>query len=264
MTPREFLAMELRLRREAAKMTQKQEAEALYISDTLIQHWEAGRRIPSPDHAERFDTLHGTGGIVGRIIGQLVTSVGAPEWMEPWLELERRARRLCSVQPNVPDGLLQTEDYARAVLADHRFHLTIDIEEAVSARLDRQRILERDDPPILVAVMAETVLKQTVGDAQVMYDQLLHLGKMSERENVAIHVLPFASPAAGFTSPFILASVGPEVAYVDNQLSAEVVREPAKVATLSRQYEAFRKAALGPHESRKMIMKVAEQWQTNA
>lgn len=262
MTPAAFLAMELRSYREAAKMTQEEQARRLSVSMQLVSHWETGARLLRPEHAKRFDALHETGGIVTRMLTELVSTVGAPEWMGRWLEVECDATLLCSLQPTAIDGLLQTEDYAQAILSDRRFHLA-DVEEAVAARIDRQQVLTREgDPPILIVVMAETVLRQIVGAPDVMHEQLKHLAHMAERENIAVQIVPFSAPAGGtFTSPFILATVGgKELAYVDNQLSADVVDDPPNVAMVRRMFEAFRKSALSPEDSLALIKKVAEEW----
>jgi transcriptional regulator with XRE-family HTH domain len=264
LTARDFLARELRRAREAKGMTQKQEAKALYVSEQYIGHWETGRRIPRPEHADQLDELHGTGGIFGRMLADLVSTETGPEWFGKWPIIEERATALWSFQPTVVDGLLQTEDYARAVLQAGRYHLT-DVEEMVTARLERQRILYRADPPILVVVMSESVLLQSVGDAKIMHAQLMHLADVAERQNVIVQIVPFSAGAgAGFASPFIIPSFdgGTQVAYVDNQLRGEVVEDPDDVATIRRMFELFRAAALSTQETIELIRRTKGQWTT--
>jgi predicted Zn-ribbon and HTH transcriptional regulator len=152
------------------------------------------------------------------------------------------------------DGLVQTADYARAVLRN---------EEQVDVRLERQRILDQENPPMLIVVMAQSILSQQVGDRKTMYDQLQHLVKMAERENVVIHIVPpNAKSCARFTGPFILANFnsGTEVAYVDDQLRGRVIEHPEDVAELRRAFEVFRGDALSSQQSVDLIQEMMEQW----
>src|SRR5262249_4916499 len=159
---------------------QKGVAARLSVSEQLVGHWETARRVPGPTQAGALDTLYGTDGMFGRILSLADLASGeSPEWLGEWQRIERRATMLRSFQPSVIDGLRQTEEYARAVLDDRRFHLT-DVDGVVSARLDRQRVLQSGGkPPTLIVLMHETVLDQPVGpDPTVMSEQLTYLAEV--------------------------------------------------------------------------------------
>jgi hypothetical protein len=102
-----------------------------------------------------------------------------PRWFENWPGIEEKAITLRSFQPLLVDGLLQTDDYARALLYGD--------EAAVAARMGRQTVLAREDssPPLLVCVLGEIVLWHQVGAPKVMHDQLMHLiASISDRVSV--------------------------------------------------------------------------------
>ncbi|WP_281397700.1 helix-turn-helix domain-containing protein [Actinomadura alba] len=258
-----FLAKEIRRSREEKGMKTIDIANMMYVSEGLVRAWEKGRRLPQPDHLAQLEELFGTRGVLGRIREELINAAVPLEWFARWPEIEHQATSLWSFQTTVVPGLLQKEDYARSVL--HAAHHIADTEEMVGARLERQRILAKEDPPMLVALITESVLRHNVGGAEVMRDQLAHLEEMAERDNVIVQVVPDSARAcAGFTGPFAIASfdAGTEVAYVDDQLSGKVVEDPEDVARLRRMFDVFRADALSRRESLELIRRTrVERWQ---
>ncbi|MGH3121807.1 MAG: DUF5753 domain-containing protein [Streptosporangiaceae bacterium] len=102
------------------------------------------------------------------------TRVAYPGWFWPYLDREAEAAFLRSWQPLVVDGLLQTEDYARAILRAARPRDSGEkIDQLVTARMDRQAILSRDDPPDLWVIVDESVLRRPAGEPGVMTGQLV-------------------------------------------------------------------------------------------
>lgn len=263
MTTLELWGKELARAREAAGMTQEVLAKTIHVSASLVAMWETGKRAPKHEYVRACDNVLRTGGFLFRLLDEWVPLKVSPEWLDKWLLVEEQATTLLWFEPVIIPGLLQTEDYARAVLRAGKYYLA-DTEEMVAARLDRQRILDLDNPPFLVAVLDESVLMRNVGDARVMADQLMHLGHMAERPNVVVQIAPLSAPAcAGFLSTFIIASFdgGNEAAYADNQLSGDVIESLDDVATLRQLFERFRADALSQHESIDLIRKVvAEKW----
>lgn len=172
--------------------------------------------------------------------------------MGRWVQVESQASTLLWFSFDVVPGLLQTEDYARAILHD---------EERVSVRMDRQRILAKDDPPVLVALIDESVLRRNIGGPHVVREQLGHLIEMAERDHVAIHVITFASPAsARYTGSFILASRNgeAEIGYVDDAIRGGVVENVDEVTRLRKLFEILRSHAKDREESLRLIKEVAE------
>lgn len=262
-TPRDFLAREIKRGREELRLTQAELAKRVYASDSLVRAWEAGRRIPKPDQLSHLERLYGTKEILARIREDLITAAVPLEWFRKWPEVEGRATSLWSFHPLILPGLFQTEEYARAVLraANH----VADIDEMVGVRMDRQRVLDREDPPMIVSLVAESALHFNIGGGTVMHDQLEHLTALTERDNVIIHVIPNRAPVcAGFAGSFVIASHdgGDDIAYVDNQLSGHVIEDAEGVARLHRLFDIFRSHSLPAPDSLELILRKAAEWNT--
>lgn len=255
---------EFALARTATAMSQDALANSTYMSSSLIGMWELGKRAPKLEDLARCEECLGTNGLLERLLTKWVSREVSPQWFGRWRSAEEEATTLLSFQPTVVPGLLQTKEYAQAVLEAGVYYRT-DVEEMVAVRLERQKILERDDPPFLVALLDESVLRRNVGGSKVMADQLLHVARMAARKDVVVQVIPFtASAGAGFLSPFVIASFDDrrEVAYVDNQVSGEVLEDPIEVGLLRQVFERFRADAMSRQASIDFIREVAaEQWQ---
>lgn len=131
-----------------------------------------------------------------------------PEWFSLYVSLEGAARIIRSYEPHFVPGLLQTEDYARAVMEAGTIGQTGEeaIERHVSLRMARQKLLEGDTPPRLWVIMDETVLARPVSiDGRVMREQLDKLLEFSERDHITLQVAEFrAGPHPGTYAPFSL------------------------------------------------------------
>ncbi|MFF3935953.1 helix-turn-helix domain-containing protein [Streptomyces phaeofaciens] len=131
-----------------------------------------------------------------------------PEWFSLYVSLEGAARLIRSYEPHFVPGLLQTEDYARAVLEAGTVGRTTPeaIERHVSLRMARQRLLDGPDPPHLWAVMDETVLRRPASlEPGVMAAQLDRMLELAERDRVTLQVARFADgPHPGTSAPFSL------------------------------------------------------------
>ncbi|MGH3710543.1 MAG: helix-turn-helix domain-containing protein, partial [Pseudonocardiaceae bacterium] len=117
-----------------------------------------------------------------------------PEWFRMFVDLERDAATLRSVEVEVLPGLLQTDNYIRALHADAQpLGPADDLENEVQARKERQAILTRDNPPEVSFVLSESCLRRQVGSREVMAEQLDSLAEMARLHNVQIQVLPFGA-----------------------------------------------------------------------
>jgi DNA-binding XRE family transcriptional regulator len=260
MTARTFVANELRQAREMKKLSRAKLADEIFVSESLIAAWERGRIVPGEQHHPRLREVLDLPDMITRVIGDLVTNEVSPEWFGKWPQVERQATSMWSFEPCVFPGLLQTPDYARAMLG--AASLDIDLEEALATRLDRQQVLTKEDPPMFVSLIAESVLRHRASSDPVMHDQLVHLVEMTQHENVIVQVVPNNSVAcAGFIGGFVIANLdGDEVAYVDNQLTGDTIQAPPAVARLRRFFDIFRAGALNQQESAGFIQRVAEEW----
>lgn len=133
----------------------------------------------------------------------------------------------------------------------------------MSARLARQEILARDDPPLLWVVLDEGVLHRAVGDnSEVMRGQLLHLAQMSRRPNVTVEVVPYSAGAhSGLLGAFAVAEFedAPAIVYLETAAEGQVAEEPSMVAQVMLTFDSLRSEGLPRGASRDLIMKVAEE-----
>jgi transcriptional regulator with XRE-family HTH domain len=261
-------AEELRAQREAAGLTQAQLAKLMGYSESVIAKLETCRTIPSPQHATQADEALRTPGTFRRL-RQAMLNRSYESWVRALLEMEDRATVLRWWEPLVVPGLLQTEAYARAMIrAGRPGDSDAEVEQMVIARISRQAIWDRKDPPppMLFAVLGEAILRQRVGDAQIMRDQLSHLVEMAGNPRVTVQVLPFGLAAhPGMLGPFLVASFDSDrdSAYLDNALDGQVTERRNQVARITLLYDSLRSVALSPGESRELIMKVADEtWRT--
>jgi hypothetical protein len=133
------------------------------------------------------------------------------------------------------------------------------LEQTIKARLERQDILSRDNPPKLWAVIAEGVLRQAVGGPNVMGQQLDHLVKMSDSPQAVIQVLPFtASDAPGADGPAALFefSDAQPVAYLEGWEAGRVVEDPKEVAGIATALSMIKSCALSPADSRQLLAEI--------
>lgn len=207
-------------------------------SPSVIAKLETCRTFPSPGHAKQADAALKTPGTFQRLRKAMID--GAYEaWVRAYLEIEQRATVLRTWQPLVLPGLVQTEAYARALIrAGRPGDSDAEIEQLVMARMARQSIWDREDPPppMLCAVIGEGVLRQRVGDAAIMREQLGRLAEAARGPRVVIQVMPAAADAhPGMLGPFEVASFedGPDAAYLDNALTGQVTERRKEVARVT-------------------------------
>jgi transcriptional regulator with XRE-family HTH domain len=129
-----------------------------------------------------------------------------PEWFSAFVSLESESEVIRAYEPHYVPGLLQTESYARAVLrAGMPQAPEEEIRRQVSLRLERQAVLERDEPPMLWVVMDETVLRRSLGGSEVMREQIDRLIQATEHPRIRLQVMPFSvGPHPAMYGPFHL------------------------------------------------------------
>jgi hypothetical protein len=164
----------------------------------------------------------------------------------------------------VVPGLLQTEDYARALTrAGRPFDTDKQVEEMVTVRMQRQRLLERPDPPILFVLLDEAVLARPIGGHLVMREQLEHLLRATTRPRITVQVIPFEVGAyAGLAGPILVLSFkgAPNIAYMENAEDAQLLTDPSRVDSLSAQFDALHSSALPQAASVALIEKRMNAW----
>lgn len=258
-----YWGSELRKLRLAASMTQKELGERTCYSTSFIGHVETAKRHPSRDFAEKCDKIFETDTLCR--LWDLIGKDAYPSWFRPYLEIEREARTLRIWAPLLIPGLLQTPEYARALVRTSNPRWTTEqVEETVASRIKRQEILTREDPPTLLVVLDEAMLLRPIGSPAVMGAQLAHLLEAAEtRERTSVQVVPLdAGTHAGLTGPIIVASFKgqPDVVYLESAWRGEVITDPDGVEDLTSQLDAIRVLAAPQPASLAIIRKAFQQW----
>ncbi|WP_432049765.1 Scr1 family TA system antitoxin-like transcriptional regulator [Verrucosispora sp. NA02020] len=230
------------------------------VDPKTAARWISPGRVPQPARRAKVAT------ILGRDVGDLWPDVlkrREPQWLREWIDWEREAVSLRWFEHSWVPGLLQTEAYAPATLTGEALTAE-EVGDIVASRLDRQAILRRERPPLLVAVIHELVLFQSAyGDRELMRDQCEHLARCAALPNVQVLIVPRdVGMYPGLGGGFIIAELpsGQHVAHVDSQAPAQIIGEAADVATLSRRWERIRSEALSRPQSLDVIRKAAASW----
>jgi transcriptional regulator with XRE-family HTH domain len=251
-------AAELRAQREAAGLTQEQLARLMNYSASVIAKLETGRTRPGEQHAERADQALDAPGTFQRLRTILARDRVYPDWFKDWPVREAAARCLRWFELLVIPGLLQTEDYARALMANRLGDN--DVDAVVAARLDRQAILYRDQPPDLWVVLDEAALHRAVGGPKVMGEQITHLAEAAARPHICLQIIPatVAVHEGLDGAGFVVADY--DFAYVETAAHGQIVDRGADVAALVRRWDTLRAEALPRTASLSLIEEVANKW----
>jgi transcriptional regulator with XRE-family HTH domain len=268
------LVIELKQFREAAGLTGEQVAEQMGWSVAKVYRIEGDRvRVLGRD-VQRLLTLYGITGDQADAVLELARrarvkdwwhqySGAIPEWFQFYVGLEAAASAMQEYNAELVTGLLQTEAYARAVMAAAmRADGDEEIERQIAVRLERQKRLTAPDAPTLWAVMSEAVLYRQVGGPAVMAAQVAHIGQLAARPNVTIQVLPFtagAHPAmlGSFTLMQFPDPADRDVVYLEAETGALYLEKPEDVRRYSLMIDYLRAQALGPAESAALIAQLA-------
>ena len=250
---------QLKLFRERAGMDRAQFGSLTGYSASTIASFEQGRRIPPPKFIDQADEVLGAGGVLSASKEELARAQ-YPAFFRDAARLEAEAVVLHVYATQAMPGLLQTEDYARAVFAMWRPQLDEEvIEQRLAARLARQGIFDRRPAPHLSFVIEEAVLLRPLGGAAVWRGQLEQLLLIEEKRNVEIQMMPLSRQEhAGLAGPFTLMEMkdGRRIAYAEVQGDSRVHTERQKVRELERTYGTLRAQAHTPAESRALIEKL--------
>ncbi|MFD7861686.1 Scr1 family TA system antitoxin-like transcriptional regulator [Streptomyces sp. NPDC059783] len=257
-SPLDYYGSELRRIREAHHLNQTQLGQVIFCTGSLIGQVETTKKIPTRDFSERVDAALGTDGHFSRLVG-LVLRSQLPAWFQAYAEMEAKAAYISTYQAQLVYGLLQTEEYARALIGvDHPKK----VDEMVAARLDRQRILGQEDPPALWVVLSEAALLQEVGGRHVMREQL---GRLLDYRNdpwVQVQVLPFsAGQHTGMMGSFNLLRFDddPDLFYVESYDQGHMTANPSVIKERSVGYARLQATALSPEDSATLIARVMEE-----
>ena len=277
-----LIGNELRRAREAKGLNQDDAAKHIGVKVTKVSRLELGQtRVSVPevkmlleyygdeqDHIDGLLTLARGANQRGRWDGYRAS---IPEWFRMYVDLESGAEEIKWVQAELVPGLLQIEDYTRAMLAEALAAAPDPdvVENQIQARIERQRMFLGAHAPAGAFVLSESCLHREVGNRDVMGAQLHHLVDTAQRKNVQIQVLPYKTQTyvVGVPFGFTMLTLGApgiasplDVVYVETFENATYFDDKDVVRSYGHQWRRMTAAALGPAESVDFIRKAAEQY----
>ncbi|WP_434098923.1 helix-turn-helix domain-containing protein [Streptomyces xantholiticus] len=254
-----LFGQQLKLCRIRAGLERAEFGSMTGYSASTIASFEQGRRIPPPKFIDRADELLDSGGLL-KAGKEEVARAQYPAFFRDAARLEAQAAELCAYDTHIVKGLLQTEEYTRALLGMRRPLLDEEtIEQRVTARLARQEIFNRWPAPLLSFVMEESVLRRRLGGKSVRRGQLEQILLIGQKRNVEIQIMPLdREDNAGVDGPFSLLTRhgGDQVAYMETQGRSTLVTDREDVRALAARYGIIRAQALTPCESLTFVEKL--------
>ena len=273
--PRWQLGGELSRLREAAGVTWAEAAEALGCSESKIRKIEGGHvgvvkaelalllatyGVHDEELRASLSALQG----LGRQRGWWAQFGRLPGPFTTYLDLESAATTIRIFEPLMIHGLLQTEDYARAVAETVSLGPAVEQERQAKIRLARQeRVLEAEEPPTLWVILDEAALRRPVGGLDVMTEQLCHLARLADRPEVTVQVVPFRHGGhPGALGAFTIFEFDEDrhspVVYVEGQAGSLYLERSDDLSRCSLAYDHMTAAALSPPESLRLIEAIAK------
>jgi len=270
------LAAELRRLRETAGLTQEDVSERTGKDRSTLYRLENAQQLPQRSTLIQLLDLYGTSPDPRADLLVLLREAGRRGWMQPhrsdlpavysdYISFESEARTVSNYESLFIPGLLQTEDYARAVIAGTLPHATTaEVETRVTARMERQALLTRDSPPQLWAIMDEAAARRLVGGPSVMAAQLARLADAAALPHVTVQVIPYAAGAhPGMPGSFIVLEF-PDPAdqglvYLDSMAGDLFLDYDQEIRRYILMFEHLRAAALRPGQSTALLAEIARQ-----
>jgi transcriptional regulator with XRE-family HTH domain len=271
---RKRLGIELRRLREQASLTCEEVGQRLDCSGTRISRMETGRISVRPGDVRELLEIYGVTGAEADPLVQLAREARQkgwwhtygqvlPTWFEAYVGLEAAAVRFRDFQSMVMPGLLQTEDYARAVLrAAPNPGSAEGIDRLVALRMERQAILSQANPPDLWVVLSENIIRVNVGGEAVMRTQLQRVIDVAEHSNVTLQVLPFTTaahvqPISPFTILEFPDAADPTVIYLEHLTGSLFLENEEEIRRYTVVFDHLRAEALGTAPSVDLIAQAA-------
>lgn len=256
-----MLGHELRALREAAKISTDDAATALNWYRAKVSKVETGTVRLTGNELSSLLTLYKVDAATSERVQRLgeearrkTTPARVPDWASKYVSLEVSATEIKVFFGDFVPGMLQTRDYARALLSRSVVVPPADVEQMASSREHRSERL-RSGAPLLWVVLGEEALRRTVGGPQVQRGQLVRLRELAELPNVTVQVMPLSGGAhTALGMSFILLDLGSSrTVYIEGLTSADYLVRPQHIQTYSLAFDRLRVASLGDRESLAII-----------
>jgi transcriptional regulator with XRE-family HTH domain len=282
---RQALGADLRKMRKAAGYTLEDAAKVINISQSLLSRIETGHRTVSPVDVSALIGAYSV--VIGEHQAnpakraQLIALAEESDELGWWqrnltdyarqkhtlITLESKAETIVHFDALVIPGLLQTDEYAQAVMVECGYVPHDAIDEGMNTRKHRQSVLLRRNPPALVAVIDELALHRLVGGHDVLRRQLHHLVKEADRDHVSLRVIPNDGQAhGGIDGPFIVIRrpALPPVVFVETLTSCLFVEDHADIELYELVLRKLLNRALSEEESVSLVANLATRLDTEA
>ncbi|MFI2347362.1 Scr1 family TA system antitoxin-like transcriptional regulator [Streptomyces sp. NPDC019443] len=247
------IGAQLAVFRREARLTQAGLADAVGMHEETVASIEQGRRPLKLDFAIRLDEMLDTKRALQTAVEKVPERERFPAFAQDFVDHEQEALTLLSYQTQAVPGLLQTEEYARAVFSCLYPPLDEEqLEEWVQARLVRQKIFERKPRPMVNFLLEESILHRPIGGRQVLRVQNQHLRRCAELPFLGLQIMPTDREThAGLAGPMVLLETPDhdQLAYIEGQHISFLVDDPDQVSMYQQKYGMLRSQALSPAES---------------
>ncbi len=273
------IALSLQRWRKEAGLAQKDAAKRLDRTPQHISNLESGERLPSAADLELLLVQYGKEDRI-TFMRELLSAAkrarnwwtamsgAVPKWFDLYLGLESGASELSTFETVLVPGLLQTREYAEAVIRGNPNLTKEQVDQLVDLRIGRQQILDREEDPVhLWAVLDESVLHRQYGGPITMHGQLQHLLDMSERPRIDVQVLPydagatFAQQGGSFVVMRFPAAMenDPGLVYLELLTGGQYFEEPGEIAEYRRALTRLHALAADQKRSGEIIRQVMKE-----
>ena len=268
------LAAELRRLRSAAQLSRENVEEQTGINEGTLYRLETARARPQRRTLMALLDLYGADASLRSDLLAIAQGADDQGWLRPYhsalpeeytayISFEAEARSVRNYESLFIPGLLQTEDYARAVIPGVQPSIPKDqIDQRVQARMERQQLLDRHDPLELWAVIDEAAIRRLVGGRKIMHAQIAHLTDVAAKPNVTIQVIPFEAGAhPGMPGSFVHMDfkdpLDPELVYIDTMAGDLFLEADADLRRYRSMFDHLRATALNASETGNLLASVA-------
>lgn len=246
-TPRSVLGRRLRRLRETAGLSQRALADKVGYPHTYLSRVERGEQLPSEALAEALDAHFATDGLFVELLS-MAQDASIPDYGRAVLHGESKATRIQVFESSLIPGLLQTDDYAHALIrkslpGEHEER----VNELAAARMRRKRVFDKLEPPFYWAIMDEAALRRPVGGTKCMTGQIHHMLTMARLPHTSIQILPFSEgehPLLAGSLTLLTLRNGTTTGYAESFASGESVESPRRVLQLTQRFDIARSMAL--------------------
>ncbi|MGI8311552.1 helix-turn-helix domain-containing protein [Saccharopolyspora hattusasensis] len=268
---------ELRKAREAYGIGVRELARRLGMDHSKLSRCESGRTVATPEFAASVLAAVGVPEAERERVIELARGAERANWMSPGvpgvhhelttlIEFEKTAKQITEVSPFVISGLLQTADYARALMSAGVGAPPSDLETRVTLRIGRRDVLTRKKGPRFTFLVLETALRTAIGGPEVMADQLRRILSMSEWPSVTVQVIPadldvWHPALLGSYILFEFPKADP-IVHLEQYASAVFLYEQEQTDAYRSATDTLRELTMSPAESGELIAKVAEEMES--